>query len=151
MEGPEYLFWMPTNEPSFVLPYRHQLQVANVIKAVKGQQLDTELYFSFLSDRVQYLLEQCDDPQDMLTYTYDVLERANLISIYEKTNRVKDAGKAFVLNNHLLREHLHLAGVFETMPKELIENNIEAEALFNRTDLENWFDAVTTSLSKDYR
>ena len=81
----------------------------------------------------------------MLSYTYNVLEGSNLISIYEKTNRVDEAGKSFVLNNHQLREHLFLAGVFETMPKGLSVNNPEAEELFNHTDLENWFSAVITT------
>ena len=35
------------------------------------------------------------------------------------------------------------------MPKELNENNSQAEELFNKTDLEDWFSAVTTTLSED--
>lgn len=60
-------------------------------------------------------------------------------------------GKSFVLNNYQLREHFHLAGVFQAMPKELSENNSQAEELFNESDLESWFSAVTTTLTEDYR
>ena len=151
MEMPEYVYWMPTNEPSFVLPYQHQFQVATVIKAVKGQKMDEDIYFSLLADRIQSLVEDCNDSEDMMLYTYKVLEGSNLISIYEKANYVEDAGKSFVFNNYQLREHLHLAGVFQAMPKELSENNSQAEELFNESDLESWFSAVTTTLTEDYR
>lgn len=140
---------MPTNKPSFVLPYQHQFQQATVIKAVKGQNLYQDTYFWLLSDRVQSLVEECGDPEDMLFYTYNVLEGSNLISIYEKTTLVENAGESFVFNNYQLREHLYLAGVFQAIPKELNENNSQAEELFNETDLEDWFSAVTTTLSED--
>ena len=151
MEKPEYVYWMPTNEPSFILPHQHPFQVATVIKAVKGEKMDNDNYFWLLSNRVQYLIEENDDPEDAIDYTYNVLEGSNLISIYEKTNRVEDAGSSFVFNNYQLRVHLSRAGVFESMPRELNENNSEAEIIFNETDLENWFDAVTTTLYEDYR
>ena len=112
MEKAEYVYWMPTNKPSFVLPYQHQFQQATVIKAVKGQKLNQDIYFSLLSDRVQSLIDECDDSEDMMFYTYNVLEGSNLISIYQQTIRVKDAGKSFVFDNYQLREHLYLAGVF---------------------------------------
>lgn len=151
MEKPEYVYWMPTNEPSFVLPYQHQFQQATVIKAIKGQKLDQDLYFSLLADRIQFLIDVCFDPEDMMFYTFNVLEGSNLISIYEKTSTVKNAGRNFVFDNHLLREHLYLAGVFKAMPKQLNENDLEADELYNATDIESWFSAVTTTLPEDYR
>lgn len=151
MEKAEYVYWMPTNKPSFVLPYQHQLQQATVIKAVKGQKLDQDIYFLLLADRVQSLIDECDDSEEMMFYIYNVLEGSNLISIYEQTKRVENAGESFVVNNYQLREHLYLAGVFQAMPKELNENNSQAEKLFNETDLEGWFSAVTTTLPEDYR
>ncbi len=36
MEMPEYVYWMPTNEPGFVFPDEYQFQAATVIKA-EGQ------------------------------------------------------------------------------------------------------------------
>lgn len=149
MEKPEYVYWMPTNEPSFVLPYQHQFQVSTVIKAVKGQKMDSDIYFSLLSDRIQRLIDENDDPENAMIYTFNVLESSSLI--YEKPNDVETAGEEFVFQNSSLRTHLQRAGVFETMPKELNENNSEAEELFNETDLENWFSAVTTTLSENYR
>jgi len=149
MEKPEYVYWMPTNEPSFVLPYQHQFQVATVIKAVKGQKMDSDIYFSLLSDRVQRLIDENDDSDDAMNYAFNVLQSSNLI--YEEPNNLETAGEEFVFQNFKLREHLYSAGVFETMPKELNENSAEAEELFNETDLENWFSAVTTTLSEDYR
>jgi hypothetical protein len=89
MEKPEYVYWMPTNEPSFVLPYLEQFQTATVIKAVKGQKMDFDIYFSLLADRVQYLINVAYDPVDSMFYTYDVLEGANLISISKyRTKRI---------------------------------------------------------------
>ena len=149
MEKLEYVYWMPTNEPSFVLPYQHQFQVATVIKAVKGQKMDKDIYFSLLSDRVQRLIDENDDPEDAMIYAFNVLESSSLI--YEKPNDVETAGEEFIFQNFKLREHLYNTGVFETMPKELNESNSEAEELFNETDLEGWFSAVTTTLPEDYR
>ena len=149
MEKPEYIYWMPTNKPSFVLPYQYQFQVATVIKAAKGQKMDSDIYFSLLSDRVQRLIDENDEPEDAMLYTFNVLESSNLI--YEKPSGLDTAGEDFIFQNFKLREHLHNAGVFETMPKELDENNSEAEELFNKTDLEDWFSAVTTTLPEDYR
>ena len=151
MKKPEYVYWMPTNEPGFVLPHQHPFQVSTVIKAIKGEKMDSDNYFWLLSDRIQYLIEKNDDPEDAMFYTYHILEGSNLISIYDKPDCVEDAGKSFVINNYQLRQHLRSAGVFEEMPKELNENNPEAEVLFNETDLENWFNAVTITLYEDYR
>ncbi|MDQ3634154.1 MAG: hypothetical protein M3405_06540 [Acidobacteriota bacterium] len=149
MEKPEYIYWMPTNKPSFILPYQYQFQVATVIKAVKGQKMGSDIYFSLLSDRVQHLIDENDEPEDAMIYTFNVLESSNLI--YEKPSGLYTVGEEFVFQNFKLREHLHSAGVFETMPTELNENNLEAEEFFNQTDLENWFSAVTTILSEEYR
>jgi hypothetical protein len=72
-------------------------------------------------------------------YAYDVLESDDLISIYVKPDKVKEVGGCFVFQNHNLQEHLHLAGVFETLPKVLEENDPEAERLYNDVDFEGWF------------
>lgn len=149
MKEPEYIYWMPTNEPSFILPSQYHYQAATVIKAVKGQKMDSDEYFGLLSDRVQRLIDENDDPEDAMIYTFNVLESSNLI--YAKPNSVETAGEEFVFQNFNLRLHLQRAGVFESLPKELNENSTEAEELFNDINLENWFSAVTTTLYEDYR
>jgi hypothetical protein len=151
MNVPEYVYWMPTNEPGFVLPDQYQFQAATVIKAVKGQKLDYDLYFSLLADRVQKLFNECDNPEDELFDTYNALERLNLITIYEQTNDLSKVGEMFVFNNERLQEHLCFAGLFEAMPKVLEENDPETEKLYKDIDFEGWFIAVSISQPDDYR
>jgi hypothetical protein len=151
MEMPEYVYWMPLNKPGFVLPDQYQFQAATVIKVVKGQKLDYDLYFSLLADRVQKLFNECDNPEDELFDTYNALEGLNLITIYEQTSNLSKVGEMFVFNNHQLQEHLCSAGVFRAMPKVLEENNPEAEQLYNEVDFEGWSVAIATRETDDYR
>ena len=151
MEIPQYVYWMPNNEPGFVLPDKDQFQAATVIKAVKGQKLDYGFYFSLLADRVQKLFNECANPEDELFDTYNIFERLNLITIYEQTDNLSKVGEMFVFNNLRMQEHLSFAGLFEAMPKVLEENNPEAERLYNEIEFEGWFCAVATRGAEDYR
>jgi hypothetical protein len=134
---------MPKNEPTFIMP-RHAMQVAGVIKAFKGQKLDTDIYFSLLGERVQELIDCCDDREDAVDYTFNVLERVGLA--YNRPEDVSMAGKSLVWENVELQEHLYHVGVTTALPNVLDENDPLAEALYQESDLESWFNAATTGL-----
>ncbi len=46
--------------------------------------MDSDIYFSLLSDRVQHLIDENDDSDDAMNYAFNVLEKSNLI--YEEPN-----------------------------------------------------------------
>ncbi len=112
MEKLEYVYWMPTNEPSFVLPYQHQFQIATVIKAVKGQKMDSDIYFSLLSDRVQRLINENETDAKPLSLI-DAFRTASLNN--------PDASKIWLEK----LESVTIDGVtevFERIPEERISN-----------------------------
>src|SRR5205085_8341297 len=148
MKRPEKVCWMPTNEPSFILPSQDAFQRATAIQAIKGQFIDSEIYFSLLADRVQDLINRADDPEYAMLYIYQLLEPMNLVD--ERPSEIETAGDVLVYQNDYLRERLYLAGVFETLPKQLDENNTQAEEMLNETNWESWLNALTTTPREEY-
>lgn len=108
-----------------------------VIRGPLGQKLDPDTYYSYLSDRLDYLLGREDDPEQALADLLFVLAQEELEP--PGNVEVEMAGEQVIYQNAGLRQHLSRMNVpGESLPKTFPPNDPNAEEMFNETDLESW-------------
>jgi len=113
-----------------------------VIRGPQGQKLDPDTYYLYLSDRLDYLLGQEDDPDQALADLLFALAQDELET--PGNVELEKAGEQVICQNANLRQHLSRMNVpGESLPMIFPPNDPNAEEMSNETDLvESWVGKV---------
>src|SRR5262245_23128696 len=125
--------WAPERNPK-----------VGAVLAVRGQELDTEIYLSLLADRLQKLINQEPDPQEAVNQAWEMLLGLDLVE--GNPPPVKKAGLALIQSGGV-EERLSNLGVFPRKMR-LLNHSPKAEKLIEETSLLQWVDALSQGLDE---
>lgn len=122
------VYWCPPHEGSTALRL-------GVIKTVRGQKMDGEMYLSFLGERIQELLEQAESPERALASLVRALEEAGLAPAHPE--EMSEAGATLIWSNPLMLDYLATKGLYPERD-EVKGPTPGAREVYEETTLDEW-------------
>ena len=126
--APKHIAWSPLAEPEEIYGV--------AIRCLPTQQLDRDLYMSFLGDRIQEMVDTAPDSEEAVTALQEAMFSSGLLSdvVHCPTD---EAGNRLVWSNPAVQEQLSILGVFQRLREvkhPLIENLMAHEVFMSQKD-----------------
>src|SRR5262249_29242610 len=145
--------WMLLPKPShpeFLNPVKSARQVLGAVWWPKDQkEFSLDLYWAFLSDRVQEMLNESENPPSSLSDLVSALDRVDLL--WNEQEKLDEAGSVLVFENEPLKNYLLRLGVPGKLPRSLPQEDPRARRLIEGTSLEQWVNVLTARPVDDLR
>ncbi len=116
------------------------LRIAGAIQAPKGQKMDPQMYWSYLTDRVQSMIDKAEDPMSAMAEIYSQLLESDLAANEPET--VETAARSLIRENPNLQAYLIRQGVLETLPKKMLMDDPDAKMTIEKSDADLWLTSV---------
>lgn len=129
----QLIAWMPETD--------WQGQKVGAILLPLNQQLTTNIYLSYLADKVQTLLDETENPEEMFCEMVSQMKQEGVL--HESANpAIRTLTSDLFLSNLDLRERIIYFGITANFPKTIPAHNQESAKVFFATDLEGWLSAL---------
>ena|ERR1700722_8577362 len=128
MTRPRHIAWSPLTEPREIY--------AVAIRCLPTQQLDRDLYMSFLGDRIQEMVDTAPDPGEAVSALQEAMFSSGLVGDVGHCP-THEAGNRLVWSNPAVEEQLSILGVFERLREvksPLIENLLAHEVFMSQKE-----------------
>lgn len=109
---------------------------AVAIRCLPTQQLDRDLYLSFLGDRIQEMVDTAPDPEEAVSALQEAMFSNGLVSEVGHCP-MEEAGNRLVWSNPAVEEQLSNLGVFQSLREikhPLIENLLAHEVFVSQKE-----------------
>jgi len=134
------------SHPLYLNPVRNARQVLGAVWWPKGQQrFNLDEYFLIVSERVQLLVNEDENPESAVSELCRELSKLDLL--WNEPEKLDEVGSVLVFENEPLKNYLLLLGVPGKLPRSLPQENPKARNLIERTSLQQWVNVLTARLN----
>lgn len=135
-------YWMPAETSNVLNPNPHARPVVGVVKGMFHQSLDLETYLALLAARLTFLFEQEANPQQAFREAIFNLEEGLGLQLTPELANQDGSEVTMAQNCQLLiselSAYLRQLNIPGRLPLYMPPNLLEAQRVYDETDLESW-------------